>query len=191
MHIFPDIIRILKSICRLSAILNFIKLNFFMAYPSLKPYILFYSNGLATVSGTVYQILKSIMAASRNFCIFWGWTCSGHVPTWSRTFFYSNVLTISHCFPDITHINVNFDLEFDQVEFFRGISLKQRILFHGNGLAISLGYLDIKKKKICHFSRRDLVFGRCALIFELIWAIGVINIIMVYILGRYILVLWS
>ena len=49
-HGFPDIthIKVNNGHKSESAILNFIELKFFRAYPSLKTLILFYSNGLAT-----------------------------------------------------------------------------------------------------------------------------------------------
>ena len=44
---------------RMSAILNFIMLTFFMVYPYLELHILFYSNGLAIWSGfPILRILK-------------------------------------------------------------------------------------------------------------------------------------
>ena len=39
---------------RWAAILNFINLNFFKMHPLLKPYNLFYSNGVAILSGFLY-----------------------------------------------------------------------------------------------------------------------------------------
>ena len=55
-------------ICRRSAILNLIKLKFFMVYPYLKLHILFNSNGLAIWSGFPdITHNKKIMSGNRQF----------------------------------------------------------------------------------------------------------------------------
>ena len=55
----------IRSVCR-SAILNLIKLNFFMVYPNMKLNILFNSNGLAILSGFPdITHIKNIMVDNR------------------------------------------------------------------------------------------------------------------------------
>ena len=46
-QVFPDITHIKANDGRMSAIFNLLELKFFRVYPSLKPHILFYSDGLA------------------------------------------------------------------------------------------------------------------------------------------------
>ena len=90
--------------------LEFDQVDIFMVYPHLKPNILLNSNDLAVWQGfpTVYPHLKPYIL------------------------FNSNGLPIWHGFPVITHIKVKssrrpailnlIKLNFDQVEFFHGIS---------------------------------------------------------------------
>ena len=49
---FTDIMHIKVNNGRKSAIIELIELTFFTEYPSLKPHILFYSNGLAIRHGS-------------------------------------------------------------------------------------------------------------------------------------------
>ena len=109
-----------------------------MAYPSRKPHILFCSTGLAS------GILKLIMAESRSFFIWSSFSFSGHIPSWNRTFCFSNGLTIWYSFSDITPTKVDKGSKsafFNSIEweFFRAYPhLKPHILFYrpSNGLAM-------------------------------------------------------
>ena len=77
---FPDIKHIKVNNHRKSAILNFFKLTFFRAYPSLKHYILFYSKGLAIWHG--FPDITHIKASAiLNFIEL---NCLGHIPPRSR-----------------------------------------------------------------------------------------------------------
>ena len=55
---FPDITHFEVGNCHMSAILNLIELNFFRTYPSLKPHLLYNSNGLVQNLGKNFPVIK-------------------------------------------------------------------------------------------------------------------------------------
>ena len=90
----------------MSAILNLIKLIFFRAYPSPKPYILFYSNSQLRFSH-ILRILLSIMAANDilNFIKLTFFRAYPFLK--SHIVFNSNGPAIWNSFLDIMHITDN------------------------------------------------------------------------------------
>ena len=93
-----------------SAILNLIELEFFMAYTSLKPHILLYSNGPAIWHGLpdIRHIkgnngLESAILNLIELKFFRAYpSLKPHI------LFYGNCLAIWHGLPDMSHITANY-----------------------------------------------------------------------------------
>ena len=121
----PDIRHIKVNNCLKLAI----ELNFFRAYPYLKPHILFYSKSQAIWHG-LSDIRHIIVNYGRESAILnlIRFTFSKHSPTYLLNF------------PDITHIKVNNGLKLSilnliELNFFRAYPyLKPHMLFYSKGL---------------------------------------------------------
>ena len=142
----------------MSAILNLMELNFFRTYHSLKPHILFYSNGLASWHNcpdiTHMTVNNGCQSDIFNFIrLNQQWTYHSLKP---HILFYSNGLASWHNCPDITHMTVNngcqsdifnfirlsqqwrevshFEIDGDEILHCISLSLKQYIFFDNNSL---------------------------------------------------------